>query len=244
MEAELLAYILVGFAAQLVDGALGMAYGVLSTSFLLSTGLPPAAASASVHTAEVFTTGVSGLSHLYHDNINRRLFLTLVVSGMAGGVLGAYVLTELPAEIIKPFVAGYLAVMGLIILVKAFVTYPKEPPRRGVSPLAVVGGFLDAIGGGGWGPVVVSTLLARGSDPRYTIGSVVAAEFFVTLSVSVTFLLTIGIAHYQVVLGLVLGGILAAPFAGYLSKRLPARWLMVMAALVIVTTSVLTILRP
>ena len=243
MESDLLLFILVGFLAQLADGALGMAYGLISTSVLLTIGLPPAAASASTHAAEVFTTGISGVSHLIHRNVNRRLFLTLAIAGVIGGVLGAYVLTGLPEKVIKPIVSAYLGLMGVIVLAKAFWGFPKQPPTRGVAPLGVAGGFLDAIGGGGWGPLVVSTLLARGSQPRVTIGSVNLAEFFVTLSISIAFFVTLGFEHLWVILGLVLGGAIAAPFAGWLVKKIPARSLMVLVGILIMTLSAVTFFR-
>jgi hypothetical protein len=223
MWLEFLQYAGIGFLAQMVDGALGMAYGVLSTSFLLGAGIPPAAASASVHTAEVVTTGLSGLSHAYFRNIDRRLFVRLAAAGVVGGAVGAYLLSSVPADAVRPFIAAYLGVMGIVILRRAILwgrhAAPKDTP---IAPLGFVGGLLDALGGG-WGPIVVSTLIGRGDTPRYSIGTVNAAEFFVTLATSLTFIVTLGIQHWTIVLGLLAGGALAAPFAGYLSKRIPAR---------------------
>ncbi|MGQ9585619.1 MAG: sulfite exporter TauE/SafE family protein, partial [Anaerolineae bacterium] len=196
MDLSFLLFVAVGFVAQIVDGALGMAYGVTSTSFLLGLGIPfitPAVASASVHASEIFTTAVSGLSHLRFGNVDRSLFKRLLIPGVIGGALGAYVLTAVPGRLIKPFVALYLMAMGLLILRRAFQKKKESPlTTRFVLPLGIIGGFFDAIGGGGWGPIVTSTLVARGKNPRFAVGSVNLAEFFVTLAESVTFVLTIG----------------------------------------------------
>ena len=235
-------FMVVGFIAQMVDGALGMAYGVSSTTFLLSMGIPPAVASASVHTAEIFVSGVSGLSHLRFGNVDKKLFKKLLIPGVVGGVLGAYVLTALPGEKMKPFVASYLLIMGLVVLRKAFKkTREKAAKTRLLLPLGLVGGFCDAIGGGGWGPIVTSTLVARGHNPRFTVGSVNLAEFFVTTAEVATFSATIGLTHWQVVVGLIAGGIVAAPLAAYVCKRLPTRILMTMVGAAIVALSVRTI---
>lgn len=227
MDLVFLEFIAVGFLAQVVDGALGMAYGVTSTTFLLTLGIPPAAASASIHTAEIFTTGTSGIAHLSLGNVDWRLFRRLVVPGVAGAVLGAYLLTAVPAAPVRLAVAFYLAAMGLVILFRALRKAGGSSPATGrVGVLGLLGGFFDAMGGGGWGPIVTSALVARGGAPRFAIGSVNLAEFFVALAASATFLLTIGLGYWRIVLGLVLGGILAAPLAALLCRKLPARLLM------------------
>ena len=241
MEQSIVLFIAVGFVAQLIDGSLGMAYGVSSTTFLLSLGISPAAASASVHTAEIFTTAASGLSHLRMGNVDRRLVGKLLLPGIAGGVLGAYILTAVPGDAIKPLVSLYLFVMGLMIVRKAFGTIREQEVTRGLVPLGLVGGFFDAVGGGGWGPIVTSTLVARGNHPRLTIGSVNLAEFFVTLCESVTFVLTIGLTHWTIILGLVIGGVLAAPLGAYLCRRLPTRTLMMLVGALIVALSARTL---
>ncbi|KLD77318.1 sulfite exporter TauE/SafE family protein [Xanthomonas hyacinthi] len=230
-------FVLVGLTAQLVDGALGMAFGLVSSSVLLSMGLPPAAVSASVHSAEIFTTGASGLSHLALGNVDKRLFLRLALPGMAGGILGAYVLTQLPGERIRPFVHLYLLGLAVLILLRAAGrALPRQQVQR-VPLLGFVAGLLDASGGGGWGPVATSTLLARGGQARTTIGTVNAAEFLVTLSISLTFLLTMGIQHLQIVLGLLVGGMLAAPLAAVLVKRVRERWVLVAVGLLVLGIS-------
>lgn len=221
---ELLFFVLVGLLAQLIDGALGMAYGLISSSVLLSMGLPPATVSASVHAAEVFTTGVSGGAHALHRNVDRRLFVRLAVPGMLGGAVGAYLLTRVPGDAVKPFVYGYLVLLALVILGRAALGRRKARKEiRHVPALGLVAGFLDAIGGGGWGPMATSTLLARGGHIRTTIGSVSAAEFCVTLATSISFIVHIGLTHWEVIAGLLVGGVIAAPLAAWLVKRVPER---------------------
>ncbi len=241
METSIYLFVIVGFIAQLIDGALGMAYGVSSTTFLLSLGVPPAAASASVHTAEVFTTAVSGASHWHLGNVDRHLVRKLVIPGIIGGVLGAYILTAIPGGVIKPIIAVYLLAMGIRILWKARRPAPAGPSRVHHTPLALVGGFCDAIGGGGWGPIVTSTLVANGHDPCSTIGSVNLAEFFVTLAEAATFVALLGLVHWQVIVGLMIGGAIAAPFAAILCKKLPARALLISVGVVITALSVRTL---
>lgn len=240
---NIFAFILVGFVAQMIDGALGMAYGVSSNTFLLSLGLPPASASASVHMAEVFTTGVSGASHWKLKNIDTSLAKKLLIPGVLGGVTGAYILTSLDGNLLKPWISAYLLVMGLIILYKAFKGVRKnQAPVKHVSLLGLMGGFFDAIGGGGWGPVVTTTLVARGNNARVSIGTVNFSEFFVTLAQSITFVLTLQFADYwQVILGLLIGGVIAAPMAAYITKHLPLKFLMVLVGVVIVGLSIRTI---
>lgn len=240
-EQSIAVFVVVGFLAQIIDGALGMAYGVSATSFLLAFGVSPALASASVHMAEVFTTAVSGGSHFRLGNVDKNLVSKLVVPGIVGAVLGAYILTSVPGETIKPFVSTYLFVMGIVILVKTLKKSQPAKVQSRIVPLGFVGGFFDTIGGGGWGPVVATTLIARGNSPRHTIGSVNLAEFFVTLSASITFLLTLGTLMWQPIVGLAIGGALAAPVAAYACKRMPARALMFVVGLLIIFLSIRTI---
>jgi hypothetical protein len=236
---DILLFVAIGFAAQIIDGAIGMAYGVTSTSVLLSFGVPPATASACVHAAETFTTGASGAAHWRLGNIDRQLVWRIAVPGMIGGAIGAYVLTNLPGDAVRPFINGYLLLLGIFILWKALVTTPPlGAPLRAVAPLGFFGGILDSIGGGGWGPIVTSTLLGQGATPRYAIGSVNLAEFFVTATISATFLATIGLDLWPIIAGLVIGGVLAAPFAALVTKHLPDRVLMVLVGFVVVILSV------
>ena len=238
---DLLPFILIGFSAQLVDGALGMAFGTISTTLLMSIGhppMPPATASATVHTVECFTSGASGISHVAHGNVDWRLFGRLVLPGIAGGSLGAYVLTQVPAETARPIVLTYLAAIGLFLIWRGTGHPPRPRQPRVVAPLGLVGGFLDASGGGGWGAVVTSNLLIQGAEPRKVIGTVSAAEFFLTITISLTFLAALGWEAFGVAtVGLLIGGLIAAPLGGYAAKRVPARGLMIMVGVVLILTS-------
>ena len=239
IDSSILLYILAGFSAQMIDGALGMAYGVTATTFLLSSGVPPAASSASVHASEIFTSGVSGLMHLKFGNVNSKLFRTLLLPGILGAILGAFVLSELDNYnyIIKPVVSTYTLFLGFVIIFKALKKDKIRERIKRIFPLALVGGFLDSIGGGGWGPVVTSTLVAGGRNARFAIGSVNLAEFFVSLASSLTFFAFIGLTHWSIIAGLIIGGIIAAPFAAYLSSRIPLKSTMIFVGLVVIITS-------
>jgi len=229
----------VGFVAQMIDGALGMAYGISATTFLLSTGATPAVASASVHIAEVFTTGLSGISHVRLGNVNRDLFLRLLIPGVVGATLGVLVVTQVDGKAMKPVISGYLLLMGLYILWRAYHKRRANTGKpRHVAKLALFGGFVDAAGGGGWGPVVTTSLVGSGHDPRTTIGSVNFAEFFLTLSTAASFSALVTASPWVTVGGLVFGGLFAAPFAAVLCSRIPARALMTIVGLVITFISV------
>ncbi len=228
---EFLLFLAVGFLAQLVDGALGMAYGVISSTTLLAFGVSPAHASAAVHAAELFTTAASGSSHLYHRNIDWKLFWRLMPFGVIGGIIGAFVLTSFPGSAMKPYVTLYLALVGGYLILRSFRRIPSRPvPGKFVAPLGLSGGFLDAAGGGGWGPIVTTGLLGFGGTPRYVIGTVNAAEFLITLSVSLTFLFALLSGHWEeageltksltAVGGLIVGGLVAAPMAGLFVARI------------------------
>lgn len=237
--AALLPFIAVGFAAQLVDGALGMAFGVISNTLLVGVlGIPPAQASQRVHVVECFTTATSGLSHLYHRNIDGRLFARLVIPGVIGGVAGAYLLTSIDGSVIKPFVLLYLAAMGLYLLLRGLLYPPKLRDATFVAPLGLVGGFLDAAGGGGWGPVVTSNLLVQGAEPRKVVGTVNAAEFFLTVSISATFIYQLGFADLAgATLGLLIGGVAAAPFAAVAAKHFSPKLMLIMVGFALIATS-------
>lgn len=227
----------VGLLAQLVDGALGMAYGLVSNSVLLALGLPPAVASATVHTAEVVTTGVSGGAHAFFGNVDWKAFRRLAIPGVAGGVIGAWFLASVPGEAIKPFVYVYLLILGTVVLMRAARRVVSHHRVRHKGVLGFFAGLLDAIGGGGWGPIATSTLLARGGAVRQTIGTVNAAEFVVTIAISTTLIAHMGIQHWPVVLGLLTGGVIAAPIAAWLVKHLPPRYVMVAVGCLIVGIS-------
>ncbi len=240
----LLIFALIGFTAQLVDGALGMAFGVISSTVLVSIGVPPAAASAGVHTAETFTTAVSGISHVAHRNVDWRLFFRIVIPGVIGGVLGAYALTEISAETARPFVLTYLTVLGVYLFYRGVMHRHTEKRPKIVSPLGLAGGFLDAAGGGGWGPIVTSNLLVQGSNPRKTIGTVNTAEFFLTVTISATFIAALGWEAFTIAtLGLLIGGVLAAPFGAMIAKRVNADLLLTFVGAVLTATSTFALYR-
>ena len=227
--------LLVGLLAQIVDGALGMAYGLTSTSFLLASGASPALATASVHMAEVFTTGVSGISHAKFGNVDKKLFLRLLVPGIIGGLLGALLVTQIDGKTLKPFITVYLLLMGVYVLSKAFrkhIATRKGEPKH-VAKLALLGGFVDTSGGGGWGPVVTTTLVGTGHDPRTTIGSVNFAEFFLTLTSAASLFILVDETIWHVVAGLIIGGLFAAPFAAYACKKFSTRTLLILVGLLI-----------
>jgi len=232
---DALLYVAVGFAAQLIDGALGMAFGLVSTSVMLSAGVPPATASACTHAAEMFTTAASGAAHWRFGNIDWKLVRRLALPGVVGGALGAYVLSELPGDAVRPYVSAYLLVLSVLIIVRALRNSIErtEFGRRHLVPLGFFGGFLDAIGGGGWGPLVATTLIGRGAEARYAIGSVNLVEFFVTATISATFLLTIGLELWPIIAGLVAGGVLAAPFGAMVARHMPAKILTIVVGLMV-----------
>ena len=235
---DLLPFMAIGFAAQMVDGALGMAFGVISNTLLISIGVPPAIASGRVHSVECFTTAVSGISHILHRNVDWKLFARIVIPGVIGGVLGAYVLTQIHADTARPVVLAYLTLIGLYLLWRALRHEHRERQPKIIEPLGLIGGFLDAAGGGGWGPIVTSNLLVQGATPRKVIGTVNTAEFILTLTISATFIATLGLGAFgAATIGLLIGGIVAAPLGALIAKRVPAKALMIMVAVVLIITS-------
>ncbi|NOU02974.1 MAG: sulfite exporter TauE/SafE family protein [Novosphingobium sp.] len=243
--AALLPFIGVGFAAQLVDGALGMAFGVISNTLLVGVmGVPPALASQRVHIVECFTTATSGISHLLHGNVDKKLFFRLLVPGVIGGVLGAYVLSHLDAGVVKPFVLLYLSLIGIYILVRGIFWPPKIKEAKFIAPLGLFGGFLDAAGGGGWGPVVTSNLLIQGADPRKVVGTVNTVEFFLTLTVSAAFIWHLGLADVAgATLGLLIGGLLAAPLGAWAAKHFNPKTMLILVGIVLTATSAYGVYR-
>jgi uncharacterized membrane protein YfcA len=241
---DLLPFVGAGFAAQLVDGALGMAFGVISNTLLISLGVAPAAASAGVHTVETFTTCVSGISHIAQRNVDWKLLARLTLPGVIGAAVGAYILTQIDGATAKPFVLAYLALIGLFLVWRGVRYPPHQRPAKVVEPLALAGGFLDAAGGGGWGPVVTGNLLVQGADPRRTIGTVNTSEFLVTLTSALTFIAALGLAALTVAtLGLLIGGILAAPVGAWLVKHIPPKPLLVMVGMLLTVTSAYGVYR-
>lgn len=232
--------LLIGFCAQIVDGALGMGYGVVSTTLLLSGGLNPAVISGSIHTAEMFSSGASGFSHYRFGNVNMKLFKTLLIPGVLGAISGAIFLAyagDNYSEVIRPVISGYTLLLGIRILTTAFKEKRKAQKVKRAGWLAGAGGFLDSFGGGGWGPLVTSTLISKGRTPKYVIGSVSLTEFFVTMSSALTFFVILGVSHWQTVLGLIIGGVLAAPIAARLAGKLPLKKMFIGVGILVIISS-------
>lgn len=235
-------YLIIGVMAQLVDGTLGMGYGATSTSFLMSVGVPPAISSTGVHVAEMFTTGASAISHYKFKNINKRLVTYLLIPGVIGSVIGAYLLADvIDGKVIKPFIAVYMIFLAIMIIIKGLRNNNVKKKTKNLGILAIFGGFMDAVGGGGWGPIVTSTLIGRGRDPRYTIGSVNAAEFAVSFASGITFLLFQGINGWQVITGLIVGGVVAAPFAAFFVNKVPRKTMTIIVGFLIIVLSIRTL---
>ncbi|MDR6846721.1 sulfite exporter TauE/SafE family protein [Flavobacterium granuli] len=239
---EFLVFFCIGVFAQLVDGTLGMGYGATSTSFLLAYGVPPVVSSTGVHVAEMFTTGASAISHHRFGNINKKLVKHLLIPGVLGSITGAYLLSDIiDGDVIKPFIAVYMIILAVIIIKKALVKNIVKKKTKRLDILASFGGFMDAVGGGGWGPIVTSTLLGRGRNPRYTIGSVNAAEFAVSFASGITFMLFGGIHGWQVIMGLILGGVIAAPLGAYLVNKIKRKPMMIAVGILIIILSLKTL---
>jgi len=243
---QFLFFVLAGFLAQMVDGVLSMGYGVTSATCLMSFGVSPVAMSAAIHTSEIFTTGISGYSHYKFGNVNKKLFKHLVIPGVIGAILGAVLLVFLGEKYGKwlmPVIAVYAGFLGLKILIKAFQQQTKTKKLKRIGWLAWAGGFLDSFGGGGWGPIVTSSLIAKGRSPRYTVGSVSLTEFFVTLASAFTFFVTVGVSHWNIVLGLLIGGGIAAPIAARLTGKLPRKTMMIAVGIMVMVWCVRMIIK-
>ncbi|MET0636981.1 MAG: TSUP family transporter [Chitinophagaceae bacterium] len=238
--------ILAGFLAQMVDGATSMGYGVTSSMILMSANIPPAAISGSIHTAEMFASGASGYSHYRFGNVNKKLFKLLLIPGVIGAIIGAYLLVrfgETHIRYIRPIMAAYTFILGIKIFINAFRSVTPRKKFRRYGWLAGAGGFLDSFGGGGWGPIVTSTLITKGRTPRYVVGSVSLTEFFVTLASALTFFTLIGLQHWQVILGLIIGGLIAAPIAARLNGKLPRKTSFIMLGIIVVVWSLIILVK-
>lgn len=241
---DFLIFLLIGIFAQLVDSTLGMGYGATSTTFLLSFGVHPATSSMGVHVAEMFTTGASAISHYRFKNINKKLVLNLVIPGVAGSITGAYLLADvIDGDLIKPYIAIYMIILAVIIIIKGLRKTIQKKKTKRLGGLAIFGGFMDSIGGGGWGPIVTSTLMGRGRDPRYTIGSVNTAEFAIAFASGITFVLFEGINGWQVIAGLIIGGVIAAPIGAYLVNKIPRKPITVLIGLLLIFLSLRTLVK-
>lgn len=242
-SATLILFILAGFIAQIIDGTIGMAYGISLNSMLLSYGLSPAVASYYVHTSEVFTSLASGISHLKFRNVDVRLLKKLVAPGVVGSIAGAYLLVSFPAGLASIVVSLYLAAVGVAIVVRSRKkTGARRDIYKYVPMIALPGGFLDAVGGGGWGPIVTSTLVAHGGNPRISIGTVNLSEFFVTISQTISFAIFLGMVDWHIMLFITVGGLIAAPLSAYLCSRLPSKMIMVLVGLAVIVVSVRNII--
>jgi uncharacterized membrane protein YfcA len=235
----LLPFVAIGFAAQIVDGALGMAFGVVCNVLLVAIlGVAPARSSANIHIVEVFTTAASGISHTLAGNVDWTLFFRLLLPGIIGGVTGAYVLINLDGDVVKPYILGYLVAIGVYLLVRGILFPPKHAKPKVVEPLGLIGGFLDAVGGGGWGPVVTSNLLVQGVEPRRVVGTVSSVEFFLTVTISATFIYHLGWQAFALAtVGLIIGGVVAAPFGALIAKRVSTKALLILVGVVLIATS-------
>jgi uncharacterized protein len=232
--------VLAGFLAQMVDGATSMGYGVTSSIILQTANVSPAAISGGIHTAEMFTSGASGYSHYKFGNVNKKLFKALVIPGVIGAILGAVLLVELSdthLKYLRPAMAIYTLLLGVKIFSNAFIPQIKKKFKR-YSWLAGAGGFLDSFGGGGWGPIVTSTLITKGRTPKYVVGSVSLTEFFITLASAFTFFTLIGVQNWQVILALVIGGVIAAPIAAKLAGKIPRKASFILLGSVVVIWSI------
>lgn len=243
-------YVMGGFMAQMIDGALGMAYGVTVTTFLLSLGIPaitPAVASASMHASEIFTTGSSSLVYMRYKNVNKKLFKKLVWPGIIGAVLGAFTVSYISKDyilVLKPLVAVYTMVLGILIIIRALnINLRNKNKIRKIFPVAFFGGYLDSVGGGGWGPMVTTSLVAGGRHLRYSVGSSHLAKFFVALVSTVTFFMMIGLSHWHIIFGLVVGGMIAAPISIWFSNKISTKKGLIFVGLLVIIISLKTIIQ-
>jgi uncharacterized membrane protein YfcA len=241
--------LLVGFLAEIVAGSMGMGYGVMCTTILLILNVPPPVISASIHSAESFTSAAGSISHYKLGNVNKKLTKLLAIPAIIGAVAGAIALSyigERYAKMTKPFLAAYTMYLGIRILQNAFIKKTKSGSVRkktNIPFLGLIGGFIDSFGGGGWGPLVTGTFIKNGRTPRYVIGSSTVAKFILTLASAVTFIFTVGIQHWNIVAGLLIGGIVTAPFSAMLTSRLPVKKMFIVVGIVVIAMSLITIYR-
>jgi uncharacterized membrane protein YfcA len=254
-EPEFLAYVLIGFIAQMIDGALGMAYGASSMTMLTSYGVSSSIANSCIKLSEVFTTSASGFSHWKMGNINKKLVKNLIIPGVIGAVFGATLIAYVDQiegfskKWVKPIISIYILMLGVYIIYKALRKKEKKKKTANLSVLASFGGFMDAAGGGGWGPIVTSTLISKGRNPKYTIGSVNLSEFFIALTSAVIITLIIGLEEWQlgggikIALGMIFGGIIAAPMGAIVASRIKAKPMMLVVGSLIIIVNMLNIYK-
>ena len=242
--------LLAGFCAEMVAGSMGMGYGVICTTILLILNVPPPIISASIHSAESFTSAAGSISHWQLGNVNKKLVKALAIPAIIGAVVGAIALTyagEYYAKLTKPLIAVYAMYLGFRILRNAYKNRNGNgsgvKKKTNIPALALIGGFIDSFGGGGWGPLVTGTFIKNGHTPRYVIGSSTMAKFILTVASAITFLFTVGIHHWNIVAGLLIGGIITAPFSAMLTSRLPVRKMFIAVGIVVIIMSLITIYR-
>ncbi|RLL44890.1 sulfite exporter TauE/SafE family protein [Oceanobacillus piezotolerans] len=249
---NLIVFAFIGLLAQLIDGSLGMAYGVTSTTLLLAFGVSPAIASASVHISEVVTTAASGISHIKFGNVDKKMIYRLIIPGSIGAFLGATFLSNLPGEIVAPYMSLFLLLLGVYVLIRFLFLYQASEERAGTRlsvkqsvPLGFIAGFFDATGGGGWGPITTPVLLSKkGISARKAVGTVDTSEFAIAVSASIGFLLALGSAgiNWTWVIALMIGGVIAAPIAAWLVRIIPGQLMGVLVGGFIILTNSRTIL--
>lgn len=239
---EIILFAVLGFFASIIDGCIGMAYGTILTSLFTLNGVPLLVTSASIHFSEIFTTLASGISHLTLKNVDLKLFKKIVLPGVLGAIIGALLLSFVNNQILKPIVASYLIGLGFYIIYKSIKKSRQAHSFKRFKFLGLIGGFFDAVAGGGWGPIVTGTLISRGHIPHKTIGTVNLTEFFVTLAQSVVFFAMIGLMSINIVLGLIIGSVIAAPLAAFAVKKINPKVLIFLVGLVIIACNLLTLI--
>ncbi|WP_370695660.1 sulfite exporter TauE/SafE family protein (plasmid) [Priestia megaterium] len=250
---KLFIFAFIGFLAQLIDGSLGMAYGVTSSSLLLSFGMAPAIASASIHISEVVTTAASGISHMKFGNVDRQAIFKLIIPGSIGAFIGACFLSNLPGDVVKPYISLFLLMLGFYVIIRFLIKNKPSSTQRNLNlttkqalPLGLIAGFADATGGGGWGPLTTPILLSKnGNSARKVVGTVDTSEFAIAISATIGFLISLGWqdVNWFWVGALMLGGVIAAPIAAWLVKTIPSHLLGVLVGGFIILTNVWTILK-
>ncbi|WPO83947.1 sulfite exporter TauE/SafE family protein [Chryseobacterium sp. JJR-5R] len=240
--------LLVGVLAEIVAGSMGMGYGVICTTTLLFLNIPPHAVSASIHSAESFTTAAGSLSHIRLKNVSKSLVKRLAIPAVIGAVIGAVSLTylgEYYSKITKTLISFYTLYLGIQILSNAFKTMQdkKMKKKTNLTRLGLIGGFIDSFAGGGWGPLVTGTLIKNSFTPRFAVGSSTVAKFILTLTAAVTFMFTLGIQHWNIILGLLLGGIVTAPFSAMLTAKLPVKGMFILIGTLVIVMSSITIYK-
>jgi siroheme synthase-like protein len=238
-------FLAAGFVFAMVDGAIGMSYGVTSTAFSLSMGISPASASMAVHLSEIMSNGIAGWMHYRMGNVNWKLFKLLIIPGIVGALAGAYLVSSLEhySQYTKPAVSVYTLILGSVILSKAFKTSKKKSADKikRISLLGLGGGFIDAVGGGGWGSIVLSSLIAGGRHPRFSLGTVKLTRFFIAMVGSLTFLVMLDKAPWSAIAGLIIGSALAAPIAARISNRISVKVIMVAVGIIVILVSLKSI---